>query len=54
MRVETIWLILGLVGGWLTLLLGLLLYRLVQGWWRKRRYGAPIDHSILLMEYGYK
>jgi signal transduction histidine kinase len=54
MRVETTWLIMGLVGGWLTLLLGLLLYRLVQGWWRKRRYGAPIDHSILLMEYGYK
>lgn len=54
MRVETIWLIIGVVGGWLTLLLGLLLYRLVQGWWRKRRYGAPIDHSILLMEYGHK
>ena len=47
-------LVVGLALGWLTLVLGLLLYRRVRKWWRNRRYGTPIDYSILLMEYGRK
>ena len=42
----------GLALGWLTLGLGLLLYQGVRRWWRNRRYGMPVDHSALLMEYG--
>ena len=42
----------GLALGWLTLGLGLLLYQGVRRWWRNRRYGTPVDHSALLMEYG--
>jgi signal transduction histidine kinase len=44
--------IVGLALGWLTLALGSLLYRLAHRWWRKRRYGTPVDHGALLMEYG--
>lgn len=47
-------LVVGLALGWLTLALGLVLYRRVRKWWRNRRYGMPIDYSILLMEYGRK
>ena len=47
-------LLIGLALGWLTLVLGLLLYRGAHRWWRTRRYGAPVDHSILLAEYGRK
>lgn len=47
-------LVVGLALGWLTLVLGLLLYQRVRKWWRNRRYGTPIDYSILLMEYGRK
>ena len=45
------WLI-GLILGWLSLTLGCLIIRLILGWWRKRRYGTPIDHSVLLVKYG--
>jgi len=44
----------GLALGWLSLALGYLLYRGAHKWWRLWRYGAPIDHSGLLMEYGRK
>ena len=44
----------GLALGWLTLALALLLYRGVRGWWHDRRYGPPVDHSVLLVEYGRK
>jgi signal transduction histidine kinase len=44
--------LIGLVLGWLTLALGFLLYRGVRRWWRLRRYGAPVDHSALLLKYG--
>ena len=44
----------GLALGWLTLALGLLLYRGMRKWWRSQRYGTPIDHSVLLVEYGRK
>jgi len=51
---ETGILVAGLALGWFTLAVGLLMYRGVRGWWRSRRYGAPIDHSVLLVEYGRK
>ncbi len=54
MRPETIYLVMGLALGWLSLVLGFLLYRVVRSWWRKQRYGAPIDHGILLVEYARK
>jgi len=47
-------LLIGLALGWLTLALGFLLYRGAHRWWRTRRYGAPVDHSVLLAEYGRK
>jgi signal transduction histidine kinase len=47
-------LMVGLVLGWVSLALGYLLYRGARRWWRLWRYGAPIDHSSLLMEYGRK
>jgi two-component system NarL family sensor kinase len=50
--IET--LLIGLVLGWVALAAGLVLYRGVRTWWRNRRYGSPVDHSALLMEYGRK
>jgi len=47
-------LMIGLALGWLTLALGLLLYREARRWWRNWRYGAPVEHSALLVEYGRK
>ena len=44
----------GLALGWLTLALAFLLYRGVRRWRRNRRYGAPVDHNVLLVEYGRK
>jgi signal transduction histidine kinase len=38
--------------GALALALGLLLWRGARRWWRAWRYGAPIDHGTLLVEYG--
>ena len=43
---------LGLALGWLTLAIGFLIYRAVRRWWRFWRYGTPVDHNALLMEYG--
>jgi signal transduction histidine kinase len=54
MEGNTLYLLASLVLGWLTLALGLLLYRGLHRWWRNRRYGPPIDHSVLLVEYGRK
>ena len=45
-------LVLGLALGWISLAVGILLYRAVRRWWRLRRYGTPVDHNALLMEYG--
>jgi signal transduction histidine kinase len=42
----------GVALGWLTLGLGLLGYRAARRWRRAWRYGKPIDHSSLLVEYG--
>ena len=46
--------VVGLALGWLTLALGLVLYRRMRKWWHNRRYGVPIDYGVLLMEYGRK
>ena len=47
-------LLIGLTLGWLTLAVGSLLYWLVRRWWRTWRYGTPVDHASLLVEYGRK
>ena len=44
--------VIGLAVGWGTLALGYLVCRWAQGWWRVWRYGAPVDHGGLLVEYG--
>jgi signal transduction histidine kinase len=49
---ESGMLLVGVVLGALVLALGLLLWRGVRRRWRAWRYGAPIDHSTLLVEYG--
>jgi signal transduction histidine kinase len=47
-------LLIGLGLGWLTLVVGLLLYWGWRRWWRNRRYGPSVDHGVLLVEYGRK
>jgi signal transduction histidine kinase len=47
-------LMIGLALGWLTLALGLALYRAVRRYWHTRRYGPPLDHGVLMVEYGRK
>lgn len=42
----------GLLLGWLSLTVALILVSQVHRWWRRRRYGEPVDHNALLMEYG--
>jgi signal transduction histidine kinase len=49
---EINYLIIGLIIGWLVLGLVYFVFRLAQRWWRKRQYGMPIDHSLLLVESG--
>lgn len=44
--------VIGLILGWISLAVGLLSLRLMLGWWRGRRFGTPVDHSVLLVEYG--
>jgi signal transduction histidine kinase len=47
-------LLVGLALGALALTLGFVLWRGVRRWWRAWRYGTPIEHSTLLVEYGRK
>jgi len=47
-------LLVGLGLGWITLALGLFLFLRIRGWWRTRRFGVPINHGVLLVEYGRK
>jgi len=47
-------LLVGLGFGWITLALGLFFFFHVRGWWRKRHYGDPVNHGLLLVEYGHK
>ena len=46
--------LIGLGLGWITLAVGLLIFFYVRGWWHKRRYGDPVNHGLLLVEYGRK
>lgn len=54
MREGINYLVIGLMLGWLTLTLGLVLYQRMRKWWHNRRYGTSINHGVLLMEYGRK
>ena len=49
---ESAPLLLGALLGALALALGLVLWGGLRGWWRAWRYGTPIDHATLLVEYG--
>jgi signal transduction histidine kinase len=52
MTERTISFIVGLVLGWIILILLILLCIFLRGWWRKRKFGKPIDHGLLLVTYG--
>jgi signal transduction histidine kinase len=45
-------LVMGLILGALAAAVSALLWRGIQYWWRAWRYGTPIDHNTLLVEYG--
>jgi signal transduction histidine kinase len=47
-------LLIGLALGWLTLALGGVLCVYLRRRWQTRQYGPPVDHSVLLVEYGRK
>jgi signal transduction histidine kinase len=47
-------LVTGLALGWISLAVAFLLFRLARKWWGLWLYGAPVDHSALLVEYGRK
>ena len=45
-------LLIGLLGGAATVVLALLTLYQARRWWSRWRYGMPLDHGILLVEYG--
>lgn len=47
-------LLVGLVLGWITLALFFFVVVRASRWWRKHRFGDPINHGLLLAEYGRK
>jgi signal transduction histidine kinase len=47
-------LLIGLGLGWVSLVLGFYLYFYVGRWLRGRRYGDPINHGVILVQYGRK
>jgi len=51
---DTNTLLVGLGLGWITLALGLFLFFKGREWWHGQRYGDPINHGLLLVEYGRK
>ena len=51
---RTVYLLIGLALGWLTLALAGVLYVYLRKQWRMRRGGPLIDHGVLLVEYGRK
>jgi signal transduction histidine kinase len=51
MDTETNYLLVGLLLGWITLVIGFFLYRFTYQRWRKGRYGELIDHGDLLTQY---
>lgn len=42
----------GLAAGCLLLMVGIGIAYLLRRWWKKRRFGEPVDHSLLLVTYG--
>jgi signal transduction histidine kinase len=54
MSSDTVRWVAGIALGWISLALGWLIIRFLINWWRHRRYGIPVDHSLLLVEYGRK
>jgi len=51
---NTNMLLIGLGLGWITLALGLFIFFYARRWWRKQRFGDPVNHGLLLVEYGRK
>lgn len=51
---DYVTLVLGVGVGWVTLILGILLYGHGRRWWHQRRYGRPMNHTLILTEYGRK
>ena len=44
-------LLVGVALGCLSLVIGQFIYQRARQWWQNKRYGAPIDHSLLLAKY---
>jgi signal transduction histidine kinase len=51
MNLELNSLLVGLVLGGIAFAAGIVLYHSVRSWWRRRRYGEPVDHGGLLTDY---
>jgi signal transduction histidine kinase len=51
MNANTEFLLLGLALGGSSLALGWLFWRTARRWWRRRRYGEPVEHEALLLQY---
>ncbi len=49
-EVDIFWI--GFALGGITLVMGLIVGWQARGWWRRRRYGNPVNHGLLLVEYG--
>jgi len=45
-------LLVGMILGWISLVLGIFISLRVSRWWRKWYYGEPVNHGLLLVEYG--
>jgi signal transduction histidine kinase len=45
-------LVMGVVGGVIAAALALLILYQARRWWLRWRYGVPVDHGLLLVEYG--
>jgi two-component system sensor histidine kinase DegS len=51
---RTVYLLIGVALGWFTLALAGVLLFYLRRQWHVRQYGTPVDHGVLLVEYGRK
>jgi signal transduction histidine kinase len=49
---QTVSFTVGFIIAWFTLILLMISYLVLRKWWRGRKFGKPIDHSLLLITFG--